>query len=56
MAGLILMISDLRIAEQLLKHRKKNLFQVFFDLMIDNEDSQSKDYDDDKEMELGMFF
>ncbi|CAF4892138.1 transmembrane emp24 domain-containing protein 5-like [Pieris napi] len=26
---------------------------VFFDLMIDNEDSQSKDYDDDKEMELG---
>ncbi|CAK1555958.1 unnamed protein product [Leptosia nina] len=26
---------------------------VFFDLMIDNEDSQGKDYDDEKEMELG---
>ncbi|XP_038221049.1 transmembrane emp24 domain-containing protein 5-like [Zerene cesonia] len=26
---------------------------VFFDLMIDTEDSQSKDYDDEKEMELG---
>lgn len=26
---------------------------VFFDLMVDTEDNQDKDYDDDKEMELG---
>ncbi|XP_026762333.2 transmembrane emp24 domain-containing protein 5-like [Galleria mellonella] len=26
---------------------------VFFDLMIDTEDTQEKDYDDDREMELG---
>jgi hypothetical protein len=29
------------------------MLQVFFDLMVDIEDSRDKDYDEDKEMELG---